>query len=73
MSINYYLIKKKNNYKKFFRYVLKYSFYFLWIIGIFFLLDKSIKELDLYSIKTEINFKFFFFYIYFFYSNSKYL
>jgi hypothetical protein len=66
MSINYYLIKKKSNYKNFFRYVFKYFFYFFWIIGIFFLLDKSIKELNLHSIKTEIDFKIFFFIFFFF-------
>ena len=59
MLINYYLIKKKS-YKFFFRYILKYFFYLFWIVSVFFLLDKSIKEFNQYSIKTEIDFKVFF-------------
>jgi hypothetical protein len=57
MLINHHLIKRKKNIKKIFICVLKYSFYFFWIISIFFLLDKSIKEFNQFSIKIKVELK----------------
>ena len=67
MLINHHLIKRKKNIKKIFICALKYSFYFFWIVSIFFLLDKSIKEFSQFSIKTKVELKnFLFIFIFFF-------